>query len=124
MELRFFRCSHCGKIIVAVKDNPVPVICCGEKMQELIPGTTDAALEKHVPVLTVEGSTATVEVGSVAHPMVDVQYIECIAITAADGFAVKYLKPGDEPKAVFALSEGEKVEAVYEYCNLHGLWKA
>ena len=124
MELKFFRCNHCGNIIVKIKDSSVPVVCCGENMQELVPGTTDAAVEKHLPVYETNGSTVSVTVGSVSHPMMPEHFINWVCLQTNKGFQLKYLKPGEEPKAVFALSDGEKVEAVYEYCNLHGLWKA
>ncbi|MCI6179321.1 MAG: desulfoferrodoxin [Treponema porcinum] len=124
MELKFFRCNHCGNIIVKIKDSSVPVVCCGENMQELVPGTTDAAVEKHLPVYETNGSTVTVTVGSVSHPMMPEHFINWVCLQTNKGFQLKYLNPGEEPKAVFALSDGEKVEAVYEYCNLHGLWKA
>lgn len=124
MELKFFRCNHCGNIIVKIKDSSVPVVCCGENMQELVPGTTDAAVEKHLPVYEVNGSSVSVTVGSVLHPMLPEHSINWVCLQTNKGFQLKYLNPGEEPKAVFALSDGEKVEAVYEYCNLHGLWKA
>ena len=124
MELKFFRCNHCGNIIVKIKDSSVPVVCCGENMQELVPGTTDAAVEKHLPVYEVNGSSVSVTVGSVLHPMLPEHLINWICLQTNKGFQLKYLNPGEEPKAVFALADGEKVEAVYEYCNLHGLWKA
>ena len=124
MELKFFRCNHCGNIIVKIKDSSVPVVCCGENMQELVPGTTDAAVEKHLPVYEVNGSSVSVTVGSGLHPMLPEHSINWICLQTNKGFQLKYLNPGEEPKAVFALADGEKVEAVYEYCNLHGLWKA
>lgn len=124
MELKFFRCNHCGNIIVKIKDSSVPVVCCGENMQKLVPGTTDAAVEKHLPVYEVNGSSVSVTVGSVLHPMLPEHSINWICLQTNKGFQLKYLNPGEEPKAVFALADGENVEAVYEYCNLHGLWKA
>ena len=124
MELKFFRCNHCGNIIVKIKDSSVPVVCCGENMQELVPGTTDAAVEKPLPVYETNGSTVSVTVGSVSHPMMPEHFINWVCLQTNKGFQLKYLNPGEEPKAVFALADGEKVEAVYEYCNLHGLWKA
>lgn len=99
-------------------------MCCGQKMTEIIPGTTDAAVEKHVPVYTVDGTTVTVSVGSTAHPMLPEHYIEWVSLQTKQGNQRKLLKPGDEPKVCFAMCEGDEVEAVYAYCNLHGLWKA
>lgn len=92
-------------------------------LPEIIPGTVDAAREKHIPVYEVNGNTVNVTVGEVEHPMQDVHYIEWIAVETENGIQFKYLKPGEAPKASFALTEGESVVAVYEYCNLHGLWK-
>ncbi len=124
MEMKFYRCKHCGQIVAIVKATGVPIICCGEPMEEIVAGSVDAAVEKHVPVYEVAGGTVTVTVGSVEHPMTEEHYIEWIALKTASGNQRKALKPSDAPKAVFAISEGDKVEAVYAYCNLHGLWKA
>ena len=124
MELKFYRCKHCGQIIAIVKKTGVPVVCCGEPMQELVAGVSDGAYEKHVPVFTVDGGKVSVAVGSVAHPMLEAHYIEWIALETKKGCQIKYLKPGEEPKTEFVLTEGDAVVAVYEYCNLHGLWKA
>ncbi|MCD8189399.1 MAG: desulfoferrodoxin [Clostridiales bacterium] len=124
MELKFYLCEHCGNIVVKVKDKGVPVMCCGQKMTELVPGTTDAATEKHVPAYKVEGNLVQVNVGSVDHPMLPEHYIEWIALKTTQGVQLKYLAPGEKPAATFALSEGDAVEEVYAYCNLHSLWKA
>ena len=107
-----------------MRDKGVPVVCCGEKMKEILPGTTDAALEKHVPVVEVKDNIVYVTVGAVEHPMLPEHYIEWIAVQTSAGNQRKRLNPGDAPKACFALCEGETVEAVYAYCNLHSLWKA
>ena len=122
--MKFYKCAHCGKIIAVVKESGVPVMCCGQKMEEIIPGTTDAAVEKHVPVYEVNGNIVTVTVGEVEHPMLDAHYIEWIALETSSGNQRKPLKPGDAPKACFALCDGDEVKGVYAYCNLHGLWKA
>ena len=124
MEQKFYICKHCGNIIAKVKDAGVPVVCCGEPMSEIVPGTTDAAVEKHVPVWTVENGIVHVKVGSVEHPMLPEHFIQWIALETNQGSQIKYLQPGQAPEAVFALAEGEQVVSVYEYCNLHGLWKA
>ena len=106
-----------------IKKKPCPVMCCGKPMEELVPGTTDAAVEKHVPVWEVKDGIVNVTVGEVEHPMLDVHYIEWIVLQTKNGVQRKELKPGDAPKALFALAEGDEVEAVYAYCNLHSLWK-
>lgn len=122
--MKFYICEHCGNIIAKVVDKGVPVMCCGQKMTEIIPGTTDAAVEKHVPVFEVKDNKLFVTVGSVEHPMLPEHYIEWIAVETNLGNQRKILNPGDAPKAVFALLDGEEVKAVYAYCNLHSLWKA
>ena len=122
--MRFFRCKHCGKIIAIVNDRPIPTICCGEAMEEIVANTEEAAHEKHIPVVKVEGNIVRVEVGSVLHPMLEAHYIEWIALETKNGNQRKVLKPGDAPVAEFALIPGDEVVACYEYCNLHGLWKA
>lgn len=124
MKVKFYRCNHCGNIIMFNVSSGVPVVCCGEKMQELVANTTDGAVEKHVPAVSVEGNTANVVIGSVVHPMTEEHYIQFIAAETKQGVQIKYLKPGDEPKATFVLSEGDELVCVYEYCNLHGLWRA
>ena len=124
MEQKFYICEHCGNLVTKVKDAGVPVMCCGQKMKELIPGTTEAATEKHIPVYSVEGNLVKVQVGSVAHPMLPEHYIEWVFLQTAQGTQCKKLHPGEAPQASFALCEGDTVEAVYAYCNLHGLWKA
>jgi len=120
---KFLICRHCGNIVAYVRESGVPVVCCGEEMKVLLPGTTDASLEKHVPVISVDGNIVTVAVGSVAHPMVPEHYIQWISLQTTQGNQRKELKPGDAPVAVFALADGDSVVSAYEYCNLHSLWK-
>ena len=122
--MKFYVCNHCGNIVQYVKDKGVPVVCCGEKMSELIPGTSDGAAEKHVPEVKVDGNKVTVTVGSVAHPMQDVHYIEWVILETEKGYQKVDLKPDQAPVAEFIVPEGDKPVAAYEYCNLHGLWKA
>ncbi|MBO7615456.1 MAG: desulfoferrodoxin [Bacilli bacterium] len=120
--MKFFRCKRCKKIIALVKDVPVPTICCGEAMEELIPNTQDGAHEKHIPVINVENNIVTVKVGEINHPMLPEHYIEWIMIQTNFGNQRKILKPGDAPIAKFALLEGEEVIRALEYCNIHGLY--
>ena len=119
MEFKLYRCKHCGNIAWKIVDHGVPLVCCGEKMEELVPNTTDGALEKHVPVVAREGDQVTVMVGSVAHPMVEEHYIQLIAAVAGDTVTVRTPAPGDAPS--LTLQTGEEVTA-YEWCNLHGYW--
>lgn len=124
MRLKFFKCETCGNIIMHVKESGVSVICCGKKMEELIPGAVEAAQEKHIPEVQVEKNIVKVMVGSVPHPMMDQHYIEWIALeTENNSIQLQYLKPGESPECSFALQEGVQPKTVYAYCNLHGLWK-
>jgi superoxide reductase len=107
-----------------IKESGAPMTCCGQKMKELVPGTSDGAAEKHVPVCKVEGNKVIVEVGSVEHPMAPEHYIEWIAIETAKGAQRKVLEPGQKPCAEFILTDDDSVVAAYAYCNLHGLWKS
>ena len=124
MKQVFYRCNLCGNIVAFVKASGVPVVCCGEKMTEIIPGTVEASREKHIPVWSVDGNIVHVSGGSVEHPMLPEHFIEWISIETKQGNQRKELRPGEKPEACFALCEGDEVEAVYAYCNLHGLWKA
>lgn len=121
--LRIFKSNHCETIVEVINScNEVPS-CCGEPMRELKANTTDAAKEKHVPEVSVEGNLVKVKVGSVEHPMTEEHHIAFIYLETENGVARKDLDHTGKPEAVFALAEGEKPVAVYEYCNLHGLWK-
>ncbi len=119
---RFYICEHCGNVVEMVKDSGVPVMCCGQKMKALEPGTVEASHEKHIPVVEVEDGKVTVTVGSVLHPMTEEHSILWIYLKTDKGGYRKNLEHGKEPKAVFALYDEKPVE-VYAYCNLHGLWK-
>lgn len=121
--LKFYKCKHCGNVIVKVVDKIVPVFCCGEVMEEIHANTTEAALEKHLPIVEAKNGVAEVKVGSVAHPMMPEHYINFIAVETEAGYCVAVLQPGSLPEAKFYIGES-KLMAVYEYCNLHGLWKA
>ncbi len=120
---KFFICKSCGNLVNLVLSGGGTLVCCGQEMKELVPNTVDAAVEKHVPVVEVEGNKVTVKVGSVTHPMVEEHYIQWIYLETKEGVQAKCLKPGEAPEAVFALNEGDAAIAAYEYCNLHGLWK-
>ncbi|MBR4781993.1 MAG: desulfoferrodoxin Dfx [Lachnospiraceae bacterium] len=120
--LKFYLCETCKNIITKIVDSKVPVVCCGKPMKELVPGAVDGALEKHVPAVTVDGKVVKVQIGEVIHPMLPEHYIQFIALETKNGVQIKILKAGDEPKAEFILADGDEAVAVYEYCNLHGLW--
>lgn len=119
---KFFICKHCGNIVGLIRDAGVPLVCCGEKMHELVANTTDAATEKHVPVVQVTGDIVEVNVGSVTHPMEEKHSIEWIYLQTEHGGQRKGLKPGEAPAATFVLKDDKPV-AAFAYCNLHGLWK-
>ena len=123
MSTKFYICEKCGNIIGKIHDSGVSVVCCGQKMTKLEAGVVEASREKHIPVVSVNGSTVEVIVGSVLHPMAEEHNISWIYLETDKGGQRKNLNPGDEPRVTFALSD-EKPLAVYAYCNLHGLWKA
>lgn len=124
MKTNFLKCNSCGNIILMVEDQGIPIMCCGDEMEVMKANVSDGATEKHVPVICVEGNQVKVTVGSVAHPMIDEHHIAWIFIETTNGGQMKYLNHTGAPEAVFVLAEGEKLVAVYEFCNLHGLWKA
>lgn len=124
MAVTLYRCKHCGNIIIKLVDSSVPVVCCGEKMDELIPASVDAAVEKHVPVVKIEDGIVRVSVGSVEHPMTAEHYISHVILETNAGIQIAELHPEDKPEAVFSLVSGAEIIAAYAYCNLHGLWKS
>lgn len=117
----FYRCEECGNMVALLKSGGGTLTCCGQAMKKLIANSTDAAKEKHVPVVTRENGKIRVAVGSTLHPMQPEHYIEWIALESEDKLQIVYLKPGMEPVAEFPEAASG---TVYEYCNLHGLWKA
>ena len=124
-KVKFLRCKHCGNLFAVVNDGGVMPTCCGETMELLIANSTDAAGEKHVPVVERNGDRVTVKVGSVAHPMLEEHFIQWVAIVPSDERVyLKKLKPGDAPEATFNVCGQDSPVTAYEYCNLHGLWVA
>lgn len=124
LNKRFFVCNHCGNIIAMIRDRGVPVYCCGEKMQNIIPGTGEGAQEKHIPVYEAKDGTVTVSVGEAEHPMTSEHYIEWVCIETDEGVQYKILKPNMPPRVSFFISKEDKIKAVYASCNQHSLWKA
>ena len=120
---KFYICEHCGNLIGMIHDSGVPMKCCGQNMTKLEPGTVEASHEKHIPVVSVDGRTVTVTVGSVEHPMVAEHSILWVYLQTDKGGQRKCLEVGKAPTVTFALAD-EKPLAAYAYCNLHGLWKA
>ncbi len=121
MKAKFYICSHCGNLIGMVHDAGVPMMCCGQKMDALVPNTVEASGEKHLPVASVQDGVVTVSVGSVAHPMIPEHFIQWVYLETEKGGQRKALNPGDAPEVKFWLGDDKPV-AVYAYCNLHGLW--
>ena len=118
---QIYKCEICGNIVEVLHEGAGELVCCGKPMKLIVENTTDAAREKHVPVIEKIADGYKVSVGSVLHPMIDVHYIEWIELDADGQVFRKYLKPGDTPVAIFNVS-AENVTA-REYCNIHGLWK-
>lgn len=123
MTIKFYRCKHCGKILVIVNDTAIPTICCGDIMDEMVPSSTDGAQEKHVPVIEQDGNKITVKVGAVPHPMTKEHHIQWIVLMTDKGIQKKFLCPGDIAEAKFMLTDGESIIGAYAFCNLHMLWK-
>ena len=121
IDTKFYICRHCGNLIGMVHDSGVPVVCCGEKMEALIPNTVDASGEKHLPVVTVTDGVLRVSIGSAPHPMTEEHSIQWVYVETAKGGMRKNLHPGDAPEVTFTLGDDTPI-AVYAYCNLHGLW--
>lgn len=119
--VEFYRCELCGNMVALIKKGGGTLVCCGQNMTKLEANSTDAATEKHVPVVAKEDGKLKVSVGATLHPMLPEHHIEWIALVTGDKVELKYLKPGEEPKAEF---EEVASGSVYAYCNLHGLWKA
>ena len=118
---KFYICRHCGNLVGMIHDAGVPLVCCGEKMEALVPNTVEASGEKHIPAVTLDGKKLTVNVGSVDHPMAPEHFIEWVYVQTEKGGLRKALKPGEAPNVTFCLGV-DKAVAVYAYCNLHGLW--
>ena len=117
----FYRCERCGNMVALIKKGGGTLSCCDQAMTELVANTSDGAKEKHVPVVERANGKLRVSVGSVLHPMLPEHHIEWIALESGDRLEIKYLHPGMQPIAEFDDAESG---TVYEYCNLHGLWKA
>ena len=121
-ETKFYVCEECGNIVGLIHDSGAPLFCCGQRMKKLEAGTVEASREKHIPVVSVDGNTVKVSVGSVAHPMAEEHNIAWVYLLTDKGGQRKNLEVGSAPEVTFALAD-EKPVAVYAYCNLHGLWK-
>ncbi|MCL2172770.1 MAG: desulfoferrodoxin [Candidatus Bathyarchaeota archaeon] len=121
---KFYICKHCGNIADLINNKHKPLVCCGEKMSELIPNTVEASIEKHLPLITkgLVADSISVQIGSILHPMENEHHISFVYVESERGGQCRYFKVGEEPKLVFCFSNDKPI-AVYAYCNLHGLWK-
>jgi superoxide reductase len=122
--MKYFLCNVCGNLVGLINEGGGKLVCCGEPMTELVPKTIDAGSEKHVPVVTVEGSKVTVKVGSIEHPMTEEHHIDWISIYYNETIQVVKLDPVSKPEATFEVSGNIGTIEVYSYCNIHGLWKS
>ena len=124
MEVKFYKCETCGNIAIKVVDSGVGLVCCGHPMVELIPDSVEAATEKHIPAVNIEGNTVDVQIGSVLHPTLEEHHIMFICLVTEKAYQIHPLIAGVEPRAVFTVDSDDKPVKVYEYCNIHGLWVA
>lgn len=119
--MKFYSCNHCKNSIIQLEKNNVSITCCGEEMEEMIPGSIEASKEKHIPKIIQKDDVTIVEVGDIKHPMTEEHYIKWIALETENGFLMQHLQNDSEPKAIFQTDQ--KIIRAYAYCNLHGLWK-
>lgn len=119
---KFYICKVCGNLVDKLEDSGVPMVCCGQKMEELIPNTVEASGEKHLPVYALKDNVLEVSVGSILHPMVQEHYISWVYVKTEKGCQRKNLLVNEDPKVSFNFYE-DKPLSIFAYCNLHGLWK-
>ena len=122
MRLQIYKCEVCGNMVEVIHEGKGQLVCCNQPMKQMVENTVDAAKEKHIPVVEKTAAGVKIKVGSVAHPMEEKHYIEWVQIIAGGKSFRQFLKPGEAPEAAFEVKAN--IEAVREYCNLHGLWKA
>lgn len=120
--MEFFKCDVCGNVVIKVVNGGGEMVCCGQKMRLLKAGITDGAKEKHVPAVELDGNVLKVQIGAVEHPMTKEHFIEMILVEQAEHVQYVRLTPDDKPRAEFKI-DPRAPYTVYEYCNLHGLWK-
>ena len=123
-RMKFYFCETCNRIFNFIKAPNQELECCGKPLKELVPNSTNASLEKHVPIIERMDSHVEIKVGAEPHPMLPEHYIEWVVLETNYGYQLKNLHPGDAPTASFALSKGEEVLCAYAYCNIHKLWKS
>lgn len=121
-KLKFFKCKHCGNVVAKLVDKDVSIFCCGGEMEEIVANTTEASTEKHLPVVAIKDGLAEIKIGSVPHPMEKEHFINFIAVETDANCIISCLQPETKPEAKIYVGNS-KIISVYEYCNLHGLWK-
>jgi superoxide reductase len=121
--MKLYRCNVCGNVVELLVSGGGTLVCCGEDMEELVAKEGNESNEKHLPIVGADGNKVTVKVGSIAHPMMEAHYIQWIVIFYNNKIQRVKLNYTDEPKAIFTVDEDYKEMEVYEYCNIHGLWK-
>ena len=121
-ETRFYKCEKCGNVVGLIHNAGVPMMCCGQKMNEMVPNNSDGSKEKHLPKVKPEGDKVCVNIGEVPHPMTEEHHIIWVYMQTDRGGHRKCIKVGDKPSVYFILYD-EKPVAVYAYCNIHGLWR-
>lgn len=121
--MKFYRCKSCGDMVLPLSNRPMCVSCCNEEMEEIVPNTQDAAVEKHIPILKETESGLEILVGSVMHPSQEEHYIEWVYIELAKGGIYIPFEPLEEPVCKVPYKK-EDIKTIYSYCNLHGLWKS
>ncbi|MBC5995269.1 desulfoferrodoxin [Romboutsia ilealis] len=120
---KFLICSVCGNMVGMIEDKGPKLVCCGKKINELVANTTEASVEKHIPVVNIDNNKVKIQVGSTLHPMTQEHHISWIYLLTTQGGQRKSLEIDNDPIVEFALTENDKLLEVYAYCNLHGLWK-
>ncbi|MDR0339085.1 MAG: desulfoferrodoxin [Desulfovibrio sp.] len=122
-KLELYKCKLCANLVEVMQGGAGELVCCGRPMELMKEGVTDAAKEKHMPVIEKTGNGYKVKVGAVPHPMEEKHWIQWVELVADGVSYTRFLKPGDAPEAAFCIAETKNVVA-REYCNLHGHWKA
>jgi superoxide reductase len=120
----FYYCEECGHVVFIAVPGAPTLTCCGQDMVRLEANTKDASLEKHVPVIVPEGDKTTIKVGSAPHPMTEEHHIAFVSVVRKDGkVGIAKLDATGVPETTFNM-KAEDIGEVYEFCNIHGLWKA
>ncbi len=121
--MNFFKCNICGNLVELVLEGKGELVCCGEPMEKLISKQTEEGNEKHLPVVSLKEKEINIKIGSIEHPMTETHYIQWIYIFYNNKCQRVKLNPNDKPETKFIINENFDILEVFEYCNVHGLWK-